>query len=167
VQVTFVILWTIYLFLYFFEYGSAGDSAFWLSSYGVRKRACAHARIYCAQMFIRTRRRSVKDTHAALVCPRMSCAPRICADGYKTKIRLVTLACCGGDVQTLVTLIALGLSKYFTAAILAAVLSMVLIFIPITVMGFAAMESVSSPDRCMCVWRGRGGGNEGKGCVCQ
>lgn len=82
ILVTFVILWTIYLFLYFFEYGSAGDSAFWLSSYG-----------------------------------------------------------------TLVTLIALGLSKYFTAAILAAVLSMVLIFIPITVMGFAAMESVSSPDR--------------------
>jgi len=29
----FVILWTIYLFLYFFEYGGAGDYTFFLSSY--------------------------------------------------------------------------------------------------------------------------------------
>ena len=82
ILVLFVILWTIYLFLYFFEYGSAGDSTFWLTSYG-----------------------------------------------------------------GLVVLIALGLSKYFTASILAALLAMGIIFIPITAFGFAAMESVSSPDR--------------------
>jgi len=48
---------------------------------------------------------------------------------------------------TLVFIIALGLSKYFTASILAAVLSMNLIFVPIAAAGFLAMESISTPDR--------------------
>jgi len=82
ILVSFAIFWAVYLFLYFFEYGTGGDYYFWASSYG-----------------------------------------------------------------TLVTLIALGLSKYFTASILAAVLSMNLIFVPIAAAGFLAMESISTPDR--------------------
>mmetsp|Transcript_105416 Transcript_105416/g.169669 ORF Transcript_105416/g.169669 Transcript_105416/m.169669 type:complete len:170 (+) Transcript_105416:53-562(+) len=82
ILVSFAIFWTVYFFLYFFEYGTAGDYYFWASSYG-----------------------------------------------------------------TLVFLIALGLSKYFTASILTAVLAMTLIFIPIASAGFLAMQSISSPDR--------------------
>jgi len=82
ILVSFAIFWTVYFFLYFFEYGTAGDYYFWASSYG-----------------------------------------------------------------TLVFLIALGLSKYFTASILTAVLTMTLIFMPIASAGFLAMESISAPDR--------------------
>jgi hypothetical protein len=82
ILITFGILWTIYFFLYFFEYGTAGDYYFWSTSY-----------------------------------------------------------------MTLVFLIALGLSKYFTGAILAATLAMTIVFIPITAAGFGAMMSITSPDR--------------------
>jgi len=84
--VTFVIFWTAYFFLYFFEYGSGGDYYFWASSYGV-----------CA-------------CRACPILPRLLFFPTLSA--AKTKLL---------SAQTLVFLIALGLSKYFTASILAAV----------------------------------------------
>lgn len=36
ILITFVIFWAIYLFLYFFEYETAGDYFFYMSSYVVR-----------------------------------------------------------------------------------------------------------------------------------
>ena len=65
----FVILWTIYLFLYFFEYGSAGDSTFWLTSYGVCMHACDHACEHTdkTQACARTHTKSA-NTHECKLC---------------------------------------------------------------------------------------------------
>ena len=69
ILVLFVILWTIYLFLYFFEYGSAGDSTFWLTSYGVCMHACEHACEHTdkTQACARTHTKSA-NTHVCKLC---------------------------------------------------------------------------------------------------
>uniref|UniRef100_A0A7S0F456 V-type proton ATPase subunit S1/VOA1 transmembrane domain-containing protein n=1 Tax=Hanusia phi TaxID=3032 RepID=A0A7S0F456_9CRYP len=81
ILITFGIMWTVYFFLYYFEYDYAGNYAFWAMSY-----------------------------------------------------------------ITLVLLIALGLGKYFTASILTGLLATAILLL-IALGGFAAMSSITSPDR--------------------